>query len=101
MEELSAAACPDSVRMVACEQFRVPFFDFVKYALGYSTKAYFLMSLLHVVCDVRDGLRTAFQDRPMTKDIYIEVEKVSELGDPPRRLRTIPADCTFRLRTST
>ncbi len=58
--------------------FRVPFFDFVKYALGYNMKAHSLVSLLHAVCDVRDGLRTAFQDRPMTRDIYTEVEKVSE-----------------------
>ena len=55
--------------------FRIPFFDFVKYALGYNTKGHFLGSLLHAVCDVRDSLRTAFQDRPGTKDIYVEVEK--------------------------
>ena len=42
------------------------------------------MSLLLAVCDVRDGLRTAFQERPMIKDMYTEVEKVSEYGDPLR-----------------
>jgi hypothetical protein len=33
--------------------FRVPFFDFVKYALGYNMKAHSLVNLLHTVCDVR------------------------------------------------
>jgi hypothetical protein len=56
--------------------FRIPFSDFVKYALGYNTTGYHLGSLLHAVCDVRDGLRTAFQGRPGIKDIYVEVEKV-------------------------
>ncbi|KAF7866869.1 hypothetical protein EAF04_005710 [Stromatinia cepivora] len=31
--------------------FQVPFFDFVKYALGYNTKVDFLRSLLQAVCD--------------------------------------------------
>ena len=65
--------------------FRIPFFELVKYALGYNTKANFLGSLLHAVCDVRDSLRTAFQDRPVIKDMYVEVEKVSEHRDPLRR----------------
>ncbi|KAH6672618.1 hypothetical protein B0J14DRAFT_77801 [Halenospora varia] len=65
--------------------FRVPFFDFVKCALGYSTKAHFVGSLLHAACNVRDGLRRTFQERPWTKDIYIEVEKASKHGDPSRR----------------
>ena len=64
--------------------FRVPFSDFVKYALGYNTKAISLMSILLAVCDVRDSLRTTFQDCPMIKDMYTEVEKVSEYGDPLR-----------------
>jgi hypothetical protein len=48
-------------------------------------KAHLLMSLLHAVCDVRDGLRTAFQGRPMTRDIYLEVEQVSEHRHTPRQ----------------
>jgi hypothetical protein len=32
--------------------FRVPFFDFVKYTLGYNMKAHSFVSLLQVVCDV-------------------------------------------------
>jgi hypothetical protein len=58
--------------------FRVPFFNFVKYVLGYNIKAHFLVSLLYAVYNIRDSLRTAFQDRPIIRDIYIEVEKVSE-----------------------
>jgi hypothetical protein len=58
--------------------FQVPFFDFVKYTLGYNIKAHSLVSLLYAVYNVRDGLRTVFQDRPMTRDIYIKVKKVSE-----------------------
>jgi hypothetical protein len=65
--------------------FRVPFFDFVKYALGYNMKVRLFMSLLHAVCDVRDGLRTTFQGRPMTRDIYVEVEQVSEHRHTPRQ----------------
>ncbi|KAH6667184.1 hypothetical protein B0J14DRAFT_704750 [Halenospora varia] len=68
---------------VCCAIFRVPFFDFVKCALGYNTKAHFVRSLLHAACDVRDGLRTEFQDRPRTKDIYIEVEKALEQRHHP------------------
>jgi hypothetical protein len=44
--------------------FRVPFLDFVKYVLGYNMKAHSLVSLLHAVCDIRDGLRTAFRIVP-------------------------------------
>jgi hypothetical protein len=36
--------------------------------------------LLHAVCDVRDGLRRVYQDHPGTKEIYIEVEKVSKIA---------------------
>jgi hypothetical protein len=57
--------------------FRVPLFDFVKCALGYS-KALFIESLLNAVRDVRTSLQSAFRDRPETKDIYIKVEKVSK-----------------------
>ncbi|RDL30198.1 Uncharacterized protein BP5553_10476 [Venustampulla echinocandica] len=56
--------------------FRVPFFDFVKCALGYSTEERFVGSLLNAVCDVRDGLRRAFRDRPGTQDLYNKVEEV-------------------------
>ncbi|KAE8441390.1 hypothetical protein EG329_005017 [Mollisiaceae sp. DMI_Dod_QoI] len=55
--------------------FRVPFSDFVKYALGYTTKARFLTNLLHGVCDRRDKLRSEFLDRPQIKKIYIDIEK--------------------------
>ncbi|KAH7330027.1 hypothetical protein BKA65DRAFT_480193 [Rhexocercosporidium sp. MPI-PUGE-AT-0058] len=55
--------------------FRIPFSDFVKYALGYTTKARFLNNLLHGVCDRRDKLRTEFLDRPQMKEIYIDIEK--------------------------
>ncbi|KAL5313257.1 hypothetical protein ACEPPN_018990 [Leptodophora sp. 'Broadleaf-Isolate-01'] len=55
--------------------FRVPFSDFVKYALGYTTKARSLNNLLDGVCDIRDKLRTEFLDRPQIKEIYIEIEK--------------------------
>ena len=41
-------------------------------------KAHFLMSLPHAVYDVHDGIGTAFQSRPMTRDIYIEIEQVSK-----------------------
>jgi hypothetical protein len=57
--------------------FRVPLFDFVKCALGYS-KALFIESLLNAVRDVRTSLQSAFQDRPKTKDTYMKVEKVSK-----------------------
>jgi hypothetical protein len=50
-----------------------------------STKAHFVGSLLHAACDVRNGLRRTFQERPLTKDIYIKVEKISKHGDPSRR----------------
>lgn len=56
--------------------FRIPFSDFVKYALRYNTTGYYLDSLLYAICDVRDGLQAAFQGRPGIKDIYVEVEKV-------------------------
>jgi len=56
--------------------FRVPFFDFVKYTLGYSN-ALFVKSLISAVCDVRDSLQREIQHSPHTKDIYLEVEKVS------------------------
>ncbi|PVH69521.1 hypothetical protein DL98DRAFT_171033 [Cadophora sp. DSE1049] len=36
--------------------FRIPFSDFVKCALGYSTKAHFHNSLVNAVCDVRDNV---------------------------------------------
>ena len=60
--------------------FRIPFSDFVEYALGYTTKARFLSNLLDGVCDIRDKLRTEFLDRPQIKEIYIDIEKVSRYG---------------------
>jgi len=60
--------------------FRIPFSDFVKFALEYSTRAPSLDSLLSDVCDVRDSLRRAYQDRPKVQEIYVEVEKVSRHG---------------------
>jgi hypothetical protein len=42
-----------------------------------SPEAHYIGSLLHNVCDVRDNFRTEFQDHLGTKDIYINVEKVS------------------------
>ena len=65
--------------------FRIPFSDFVKYALGYTTQARFLNSLLDDICDVRDNLRTEFQDRPRIQEIYVEVEKVSKHRNPLKR----------------
>ncbi|KAN0089255.1 hypothetical protein V8E51_019515 [Hyaloscypha variabilis] len=55
--------------------FRVPPFDFVKSALGYS-EALFIESLLNAARDVRTGLQSAFRDRPETKDTYVKVEKI-------------------------
>lgn len=57
--------------------FRVPLFNFVRYALGYS-KALSIESLLIATRDVRTSLQSKFQHRPETKDTYIKVEKVSE-----------------------
>ena len=65
--------------------FRIPFSDFVKCALGYSTKAHFLNSLVDAVCDVRNNLRTEYQDRPRIQEIYVEVEKVSKHERPLKR----------------
>jgi len=65
--------------------FRLPFSDFVKCALGYSTKAQCLNSLLDAVCDVRDNLRTEYQGRPRIQEIYSKVEKVSKHGSPLKR----------------
>ena len=59
---------------------RIPFFDLVKYALGYNTKARFLNNLLDSVCDIRDKLRGEIVDRPQVKEIYVTVEKVSKYG---------------------
>ncbi|CZT53336.1 uncharacterized protein RSE6_14830 [Rhynchosporium secalis] len=56
--------------------FRIPFSDFVKYALGYTTKARFLNNLLDGVCDIRDKLRTEFSGHPQIEEIYIDIEKV-------------------------
>jgi len=64
--------------------FRIPFSDFVKCALGYSTKAHFLNSLVDAVCDVRENLRTEYQDRPRIQEIYVKVEKVSKHGSPSK-----------------
>jgi hypothetical protein len=70
---------------VACRAiFRVPFFDFVQCALGYSGKAQ-SASLLYAVSDVRDGLRRAFQARPSTREIYLKVEKVRKRRNPSGR----------------
>ncbi|KAH6694379.1 hypothetical protein BKA61DRAFT_711986 [Leptodontidium sp. MPI-SDFR-AT-0119] len=55
--------------------FRIPFSDFVKFALEYSTRAPSLNNLLSAVCDVRDSLRRAYQDRPKVQEIYVKVEK--------------------------
>ncbi|KAL5325340.1 hypothetical protein ACEPPN_006465 [Leptodophora sp. 'Broadleaf-Isolate-01'] len=63
--------------------FRIPFSDFVKHALGYTTKARFLENLLAAVCDIRDRLRTEFVDRPYIKEIYINVEKALEQRHHP------------------
>ncbi|MAD82895.1 MAG: hypothetical protein CL912_08020 [Deltaproteobacteria bacterium] len=66
------------VHATVCQAiFRIPFSDFVKYALGYSTKALFLNSLLGAVCDVRDSLQTVYQDHPKMLETYVEVESVS------------------------
>ncbi|KAH7418819.1 hypothetical protein BKA64DRAFT_635935 [Cadophora sp. MPI-SDFR-AT-0126] len=55
--------------------FRIPFSDFVKFALEYRTRAPSLDSLLSAVCGVRDSLRRAYQDHPKVQEIYVEVEK--------------------------
>ena len=65
--------------------FRIPFSDFVKYALGYTTKARFLNNLLDGVCDIRDNLRTEYRNCPSIQDIYVEVEKVSKHRNPLKR----------------
>jgi hypothetical protein len=57
--------------------FRIPLSDFVKYALGYNSKALSVVSLFNAACDVRSSLQTAFQGRPETKGTYVEVEKVA------------------------
>jgi hypothetical protein len=54
-----------------------------------STKAHFVRRLLHAACDVRNGLRRTFQERLLTKGIYIKVEKISKHGDPSRRSTTV------------
>ncbi len=54
-------------------------------ALGYSTKARLLNSLVDAVCDVRDKLRTEYQDRPEIREIYGKVEKVSQHRSPLKR----------------
>ncbi|KAH8749263.1 hypothetical protein F5882DRAFT_445864 [Hyaloscypha sp. PMI_1271] len=58
--------------------FRIPFSDFVKYALGYTKKALFLNNLLDSVYDIRDKLRREFMNRPQVKEIYVNVEKALE-----------------------
>jgi len=60
--------------------FRIPFSNFVKYALGYTTKARFLNNLLDGVCDIRDELRREFMGRPRVKEFYFAVEKVNKDG---------------------
>lgn len=55
--------------------FRIPFLDFVKWSLGY--RAPFVTSLFNAVCDVRDRLERTILDVRGTKEIYLEVEKVS------------------------
>jgi len=60
--------------------FRIPFSNFVKYALGYTTKARFLNNLLDGICDIRDELRREFVGRPQVKEFYFAVEKVSKDG---------------------
>ena len=68
--------------------FRIPFFDFVKYALGYTTKACFLNNLLDGVCDIRDKLRREFVNHPQVKEIYVTVEKVSKYGSTKTKYLT-------------
>jgi hypothetical protein len=67
---------PEFHATVCLAIFRVPFFDFVKYTLGYNMKAHSLVSLLHTVCDIRDSLRTAFQDRPMTRAFILKSRRL-------------------------
>jgi hypothetical protein len=57
--------------------FRIPLLDFVKYALGYDTKALFVKSLFDATRDVCDSLQRAFRDHPTAREIYNDVEQVS------------------------
>ncbi|TVY37821.1 hypothetical protein LOCC1_G008416, partial [Lachnellula occidentalis] len=54
--------------------FRIPFFDFVKWALGSDA----LCIGINAVLDVRDSLQKTILDVPGTKNIYVEVEKILE-----------------------
>jgi len=72
----TASEIADEFHAAVCRAvFRIPFLDFVKWALGY--RAPFVTSLFDAVCDVRDRLQRAILDVLGTKDIYVEVEKVS------------------------
>ncbi|PVH70799.1 hypothetical protein DL98DRAFT_124038 [Cadophora sp. DSE1049] len=78
--EGSASEIAAKIHAAVCQAvFRIPFSDLVKYALGYSTRATSLNSLLDAVCDVRDTFRKKYRSHPGTQGIYIEVEAVSEL----------------------
>ncbi|PVH76118.1 hypothetical protein DL98DRAFT_657703 [Cadophora sp. DSE1049] len=83
LEGMPSKIAADFYATVCQAVFRIPFSDFVKYALGYTTKARFLNNLLDDVCDVRDNLRTEYQDRPRIQEIYVEVEKALNQGHHP------------------
>jgi hypothetical protein len=70
-----ASEIADEVHMAVCRAvFRVPFLDFVKWALG--SDALFIRSLFNAIRDVRDRLQREIRDIPRTKDIYFKVQKV-------------------------
>jgi hypothetical protein len=72
----TASKIADEFYTAVCRAvFRIPFFDLVKCALGYNDL--FVKSLFANVYDVRDRLRREIEHSSETKDVYLEVEKVS------------------------
>lgn len=66
----------DEFHVAVCRAvFRVPFLDFVNWALG--SNALFVESLLNAVRDVRDRFQKMISNSPGIKDVYVAVEKVS------------------------
>ena len=82
--------------------FRIPFSDFVKYALGYTTKARFLNNLLDGVCDIRDNLRTEYRNyvpvvaaaysRSISKDRGYTWSRPGPCAAPGVTARVLPPD---------
>lgn len=72
----TASEIADKFHAAVCRAvFRIPFLDFVKWALG--SDALFVGSLFNTVCDVCDRLQSEIASIPGRKNVYVEVEKVS------------------------